>query len=138
MSRTELSGCAIIDLDRLILLWRTDRRHYEFPGGRVEPGETPDQTAVREAREELGCDVDLLGYFGHIDFSLAEREFRSHIYLARIHPTQSPYIREPEVFDSLFYMPLGEEHLYALAPNVRLFCEQYRQGRAPRAPRRRP
>lgn len=127
MTRTELAGCAIIDLDQLLLLWRIGRRHYEFPGGQVEPGETPDATARREAREELGCDVTLLRYFGAIDFEVDAKPMRGHVYLAEILPGQTPTLREPETFSSLFYMPLREAHLYALAPNVRRFCEQYAQ-----------
>ena len=40
---------------------RDGRRHYVFPGGGVEPGETPAEAAVREAYEELGVEVRLLG-----------------------------------------------------------------------------
>jgi len=34
---------------------------WEFPGGKVEPGETPEHAAVREIREEFGCDVSVTG-----------------------------------------------------------------------------
>jgi 8-oxo-dGTP diphosphatase len=37
---------------------------WEFPGGKVEPGESPEQAAVREAREELGVEVELGALIG--------------------------------------------------------------------------
>lgn len=37
---------------------------WAFPGGQIEPGETPAQTAVREAQEETGCTVRVTGLLG--------------------------------------------------------------------------
>lgn len=54
-------ACALIeDRDgRLLLAQRPDGKHlaglWEFPGGKVEPGETPRAAMVREIAEELGC-----------------------------------------------------------------------------------
>ena len=35
---------------------------WEFPGGKVEPQESPDDALVREIREELGCDIEVTGW----------------------------------------------------------------------------
>lgn len=43
----------------LIERWRAGRHYYAFPGGGIELGESPRETAVREAWEELGLIVGL-------------------------------------------------------------------------------
>lgn len=39
---------------------------WEFPGGRIRPGETPQDAAVREAREETGLTVEPVALLGQI------------------------------------------------------------------------
>ncbi|TLZ58489.1 MAG: NUDIX domain-containing protein [Methanobacteriota archaeon] len=60
--RTALSsGCAVIDPEgRILLIRRADERIWGLPKGTVEPGETLEQTAVREVREETGLQVRIL------------------------------------------------------------------------------
>ncbi len=56
--------CALIERKgRVLLAQRPTSKHlplkWEFPGGKVEPGEDPADAIIREIREELGCEVTI-------------------------------------------------------------------------------
>src|SRR4051812_33111221 len=47
----------VLDEQQRVLLLRNDRDEWELPGGRIEIGETPQDTVVREIAEEIGWTV---------------------------------------------------------------------------------
>jgi 8-oxo-dGTP diphosphatase len=59
-------GAAILRDGRVLAARRTSPAsaagRWEFPGGKVEPGETPEAALVREVAEELGCRVEVTGW----------------------------------------------------------------------------
>jgi 8-oxo-dGTP diphosphatase len=72
-----VAACALIDLDNRVLLARRPEGKkmaglWEFPGGKLHPGETPEAALIRELREELGIDV--------AEACLAPFAFASHAY----------------------------------------------------------
>jgi 8-oxo-dGTP diphosphatase len=72
-----VSAVALIDVDgRILLAQRPEGKSmaglWEFPGGKVEPGETPEAALVRELHEELGIET--------WDSCLAPLTFASHSY----------------------------------------------------------
>ncbi|HYZ62218.1 MAG TPA: 8-oxo-dGTP diphosphatase MutT [Acetobacteraceae bacterium] len=57
-----VAACALIDVDGRILITRRPEGKpmaglWEFPGGKLHPGEAPEEAIIRELREELGIDV---------------------------------------------------------------------------------
>jgi 8-oxo-dGTP diphosphatase len=72
-----VSAVALVDIDgRVLLAQRPDGKAmaglWEFPGGKVEAGETPEAALIRELREELGIDTAAS--------CLAPLSFVSHAY----------------------------------------------------------
>lgn len=70
-------ACALVDADSRVLLARRPEGKamaglWEFPGGKVQPGETPEAALIRELREELAIDVT--------QACLAPFTFASHAY----------------------------------------------------------
>lgn len=89
MKTIEKYGLAIIEQRRLMVTREEDHEVYLLPGGRPEKDETPEQTLVREVREELGAGIDpasisLIGVYQDVAAGRADAMLRLHLYSARL------------------------------------------------------
>lgn len=57
---------------------------WEFPGGKLEPGETPEQCIVREIREELATEVVAEKNIGVVDYDYPDFHLTMHCILCKI------------------------------------------------------
>jgi 8-oxo-dGTP diphosphatase len=74
---TLVVACALVDPDKRVLIAQRPQGKamaglWEFPGGKVEPGERPEATLIRELQEEIGLIVK--------EACLAPLTFASHAY----------------------------------------------------------
>lgn len=109
---------AVVDRARptLLLTVRTDTlRHHAgqiaFPGGRAEPGETPIDTALREANEEVGLDPARVRIIGCADPYRTITGFTVNPVIGII-PPDLPLVASDGEVAALFEVPLD----YATAP----------------------
>ena len=85
-----VSAVALVDADgRILLAQRPPGKAmaglWEFPGGKVTPGETPETALVRELGEELGIDVtaSCLAPFTFASYSYADFHLLMPLYVCR-------------------------------------------------------
>ena len=93
-------GAAIVRDGRVLAARRTfpaaAAGRWEFPGGKVEAGETPEAALVREVAEELGCTIEVTGWLPG-EVGIGERHVLT-VALARLvagepHPHEHDQVR---------------------------------------------
>lgn len=125
MDKILLSWCVIIKEWKILLLFKKKYQHYELPGWKLEIGETLEQCAIRETKEEIWCDVKIIKYIGHKDFELNNKIYESHKYLAKITDNQQPVVNEPHNFENLCWIDMTNHNNFVIAENVKAFCEDF-------------
>lgn len=81
MKKEKSCGCIVIN-DGKVLLVRHNKGHWDFPKGHVEPGETEEQTAKREVKEETNIDVEVNTEFRYLNnYIIEEKQIEKDVVL---------------------------------------------------------
>ncbi len=92
-------GAAIYDAAGRLLAAQRKRPElyaglWEFPGGKVEPGETPQAALARECREELGVEIEVEALVGEVDIPIGRlRVFRARLLSGEPRATEHSALR---------------------------------------------
>ncbi|MCM1332600.1 MAG: NUDIX domain-containing protein [Bacteroides sp.] len=103
------ASCVIVmvvnELDEIALLRQEyiSSRHYTFVAGYITPGESAEETAVREVKEELGLEIEKLEYAGTHWF--AKREQLMHAYIGYVKKDRFKLSSE---VDEALWVPFSE------------------------------
>ncbi len=84
------SGVAVVG-DRCLVQYRPDHDTWEWPGGKVEPGESSQDSVVRELREETGLSVEVVAWIASCFVARVDKSYVVQFYLCRVAPESFVY-----------------------------------------------
>lgn len=90
---------AIIQKDNLIFCCRRNNKKecplkWEFPGGKIESGETREQALIREIKEELDCKINIEDFLITIEHEYENFSLTMHCYLCNLVEDEIPHLVE--------------------------------------------
>lgn len=84
----EVTAAIIRNQDQFLICQRPEGKScaflWEFPGGKIEPGESGEECIIRECREELGVTIRVLKKVTDVVYDYPDRSVHLHFYLAEI------------------------------------------------------
>ena len=81
---------------------------WEFPGGKIERGESPEEALQREIREELAIDIAIGRLLTTVDYDYPDFHLTMHCYLCHLKDDIQPHLLEHEAARWLGRSELGE------------------------------
>lgn len=113
-----------------VALILTHERRWQLPKGWIDPGESPEQTAVREVREEAGVNAEIVGPLGDIEYQYvstydaepARVRKRVHMFLLR-YVSGSTDDHDDEVFEARWVEIDEAEHVLAFNDEQRMVAK---------------
>lgn len=87
MKTIEVSSAIIISDNKIFITQRgygEFKDKWEFPGGKLEPGESGEQCVVREIKEELDADIKVIRFLNTIEYTYPTFHLIMHNYICKL------------------------------------------------------
>lgn len=87
MKQIEVVAAILKDGDKILATQRgygTFKGGWEFPGGKMEEGETREEALIREIKEELAAEISIHSYFMTVEYDYPEFHLTMHCYLCEL------------------------------------------------------
>lgn len=96
----EVTAAVIADKDRFLICRRPMEKSqgglWEFPGGKIEPGETAEECIIRECREELGVEIMVTGKLADVIYEYPDKTVHLQFFKANIEAGELTLIEHME------------------------------------------
>lgn len=99
MKRIEVVAGIIVDKDKFFATQRgygESKGFWEFPGGKMEAGESPEQALARELKEELAIDVNVGKFLCTVEHDYPAFHLTMHCFFCSIVGGKTPELLEHE------------------------------------------
>ena len=112
----DVVAAILINNDKVLIAQRADNDplagYWEFPGGKIDQGESPEESLIREMQEEFCIDVEVGEFFGSSNFQYDKGTIRLLAFMCRWNEGEM----RSTVHQDYTWVGINELDQYAFAP----------------------
>ncbi|GAA0371491.1 (deoxy)nucleoside triphosphate pyrophosphohydrolase [Alkalibacterium iburiense] len=116
MKDIQVVGAIIMDQNRVLCAQRPRGKSlkllWEFPGGKIEDRETPEEALIREIKEELGCTITVQSFFDKTSYTYSFGRVHLSTYLCKLKDVQPSLLEH----HNLKWLPIEKLQTLEWAP----------------------
>jgi 8-oxo-dGTP diphosphatase len=126
--RPRVGSAVIVEKDGKFLLGKRNKKNYRgywvFPGGGVRWGESIQDAAVREIKEETNLDVEIVRFLGHNELMNLPENYHTVVFFHLAKPRSSDMKVSDDISDAGFFSLEEIKNMDMVANSVKRILKQ--------------